>query len=281
VTLSLPIYQLDAFTDRPFGGNPAAVVPLERWLPDATMQAIALENNLSETAFFVARDGEAGVYDLRWFTPKIEVDLCGHATLASGALLLERLAPALDAVRFHTLSGWLEVRKASDVPGGGFAMDLPARPPQPLEGEAAQRVAESLGIAPLEVLKADKNVAVLPDAASVRTVEPDLRKVEVLVGDGLIVTAPGPDTGGPEGEVPCDYVSRYFAPHGGLPEDPVTGSAHSVLQPYWAARLGRDELVARQVSARLGKLVCRLNGDRVELRGHAAFYMEGRIAVPE
>ncbi len=268
--MDLTIYQLDAFTDRVFGGNPAAVVPLEAWLPDTTLQAIALENNLSETAYYVARDGEPGAYDLRWFTPTVEVDLCGHATLATGALLLDRLASEREAVRFHTASGWLAVRRAE---GGRFAMDLPARPPQPLDDPAP--IAEALGVAPLEVLKADKNVAVLADATAVRAVAPDLGKVARLAGDGLIVTAPGPD-----GEVACDYVSRYFAPHGGIPEDPVTGSAHCVLQPYWAARLGRERLTARQVSARLGELVCELKGERVELQGAVAYYLEGRIAAP-
>jgi PhzF family phenazine biosynthesis protein len=274
--MQLPIYQLDAFTDRPFGGNPAAVVPLDSWLSDATLQAVALENNLSETAFYVPRPGEADAYDLRWFTPRIEVDLCGHATLATGALLLGRLTPQAGAVRFHTRSGWLEVRKADD--GEGFAMDLPAIPPEPFDDGGA--IAAALGIAPLEVLRADKNLAILPDAATVRAVVPDLQKVAALERGGLIVSAQGPDSGGPEGEVPCDYVSRYFSPKAGIPEDPVTGSAHSILQPYWAGRLGRDELVARQVSARLGKLACRLKGDRVELRGQAAFYLEGRIELP-
>ncbi len=274
--MQLPIYQLDAFTDRIFGGNPAAVVPLESWLPDATLQAIALENNLSETAFYVARSAETNAYDLRWFTPAVEVDLCGHATLATGALLLERLTPEAEAVRFHTRSGWLEVRRAGD--GGGLAMDLPASPPQPFDDGGVCTAA--LGVAPLEVLRADKNLAVLADAATVRAVAPDLAKIALLERGGLIVTAPGPDVGGPEGEVPCDYVSRYFSPKAGIPEDPVTGSAHAILQPYWAAKLGRDELVARQVSPRLGKLACRLRGDRVELRGSAAFYLEGSIDVP-
>ena len=267
--MALTIYQLDAFTDRVFGGNPAAVIPLQDWLPDATLKAIALENNLSETAFFVPRHDEPGAYDLRWFTPAIEVNLCGHATLASGALLLDRLAPELEAVRFHSLSGWLEVRRADE----GFAMDLPARPPEPVADGGA--IAEALGVRPLEVLRADKNLAVLIDAAAVRAVQPDLAKVGRLEGDGLIVTAPGPDGG-----ETCDYVSRYFAPHAGIPEDPVTGSAHCVLQPYWAARLGRDRLTARQVSARLGKLTCALKGDRVELQGRVAYYLEGRIALP-
>ena len=267
--MALTIYQLDAFTDRVFGGNPAAVVPLQDWLPDATLKAIALENNLSETAFFVPWHDEPGAYDLRWFTPAIEVNLCGHATLASGALLLDRLAPELEAVRFHSLSGWLEVRRADE----GFAMDLPARPPEPVADGGA--IAEALGVRPLEVLRADKNLAVLIDAAAVRAVQPDLAKVGRLEGDGLIVTAPGPDGG-----ETCDYVSRYFAPHAGIPEDPVTGSAHCVLQPYWAARLGRDRLTARQVSTRLGKLTCALKGDRVELQGRVAYYLEGRIALP-
>lgn len=276
--MKLEIYQLDAFTDRVFGGNPAAVVPLpERlsdWLPASTLQAIALENNLSETAFLRQRAGEPGAYDLRWFTPAKEVDLCGHATLASGALLLDRLAPALSLVRFQTLSGWLEVRRASERLPDGFAMDLPARPPRPLDDGGA--IADALGLRPLEVLRADKNLAVLPDAAAVRAVRPDLAKVAALEGDGLIVTAPGPDESGT-----CDYVSRYFAPHSGISEDPVTGSAHCVLQPYWAARLGRDRLTARQVSARLGVLVCELKGDRVELLGRVAHYLEGRIVLPD
>ncbi len=262
--MRLPIYQFDAFAKRIFGGNPAAVCPLEFWPDDATLQAIALENNLSETAFLVARDD--GDYDLRWFTPAIEVDLCGHATLASGCLVLRHLQPERDEVGFMTRSGRLAVRRAGD----GFAMDFPADPPAPTEAPA--NLEAILGVAPEAVLKGRYWLVVLASAAEVRALDPDIAAIGRLSPGNMIVTAPGDA---------ADFVSRFFAPSSGILEDPVTGSAHCILTPYWAARLGKCELEALQVSARGGELRCTLAGDRVGLAGNCAFYMEGFIEIPD
>lgn len=259
MTQDLPIYQVDAFASAVFAGNPAAVCPLEDWLPDSVMQSIAAENNLAETAFFV-KQGET--YDLRWFTPLVEVDLCGHATLASAYVISEHLAPELDRVVFQSRSGPLMVTREGEL----FTLDLPAKAPEPIE--IGPEIAEALGATPLELWRADKNMAVLANQAAVRAVQPDFAKIAALPGDGLIVTAPGDD---------CDFVSRYFAPHAGIPEDPVTGSAHCVLTPYWARRLDKQKLSARQVSARGGELMVEDRGDRVLIAGRVAPYMEGRI----
>ncbi len=262
---TIPVYQIDAFSERPFAGNPAAVCPLESWLPEATMQAIAFENNLSETAFFVPTEGGApGAYGLRWFTPKAEVDLCGHATLASGHLILNLLIPELDKLLFETKSGPLEVTRSGDL----LAMNFPARPPQPIA--AIDGLAEAIGIEPLELLKFRKTMAVLADEDQVRAVNPDFGFIAGMDSEGLLITAPGDD---------CDFVSRYFAPHVGIDEDPVTGSAHCVSVPYWAKRLGKETLHARQVSARGGELFCRAAGDRVEIAGRAVLFMEGEIKL--
>ncbi|MGF1609688.1 MAG: PhzF family phenazine biosynthesis protein [Kiloniellales bacterium] len=259
----IPLYQVDAFAARAFGGNPAAVCPLDDWLPDEVMQAIAAENNLSETAFLVRRGRD---YDLRWFTPAIEVDLCGHATLASAHVVATHLEPGREEMAFMTRSGQLTVRREGEL----FVMDFPAQPPSRLGESEAASVAAALGAAPLEVWRAGKTMAVLDNQAAVLAAEPDLDRVAALEGDGLIVTAPG------EG---CDFVSRYFAPHAGIPEDPVTGSAHCVLTPYWAERLGKQRLSARQVSRRGGELTLELRGERVLIAGRVAPYLEGRIRV--
>lgn len=258
--MELDLYQVDAFTAKPFGGNPAAVVPLGDWLDDATLQAIALENNLSETAYFVRRNGR---YDLRWFTPSIEVDLCGHATLASAYVITTWLDPKAERIDFDSKSGPLAVTREGEM----LTLDFPAKPPRPVED---RKVAAALGFEPKELLRADKTLAVLDSEAAVRAVTPDLEVVAGLDSDGLIVTAPGEEV---------DFVSRYFAPHAGIPEDPVTGSAHCVLTPYWAARLGKDSLSAWQVSARGGELSCRLSGERVLISGRVAPYLQGRITL--
>lgn len=255
----LPIYQVDAFASEVFAGNPAAVCPLEAWLPDSVMQSVAAENNLSETAFFVKRGED---YDLRWFTPAVEVDLCGHATLASAYVIAKHLAPGLDRVVFHSRSGPLTVTREGEL----FTLDLPAKMPRRIELDPD--FAQALGATPLELWRADKNMAVLADEAAVRAVEPDFAKVAVLPGDGVIVTAPGDD---------CDFVSRYFVPQAGIPEDPVTGSAHCVLTPYWARRLDKQKLSARQISARGGELTVEDRGERVLVAGRVAPYLEGRI----
>ncbi len=255
------IYQVDAFTSAPFAGNPAAVCPLDAWLPDETMQKIAAENNLSETAFLV-RDGDT--YGLRWFTPAIEVDLCGHATLGSAFVIANYLDPEAEVLRFETKSGRLTVRRDGDL----FTMDFPARAPTRLADDAA--FAAALGQPIEEALRADKNLAVLVSEAAVAAARPDLNKVAALEGDGLIITGPGESV---------DFVSRYFAPHAGIPEDPVTGSAHCVLTPYWARRLDKQRLTARQISARGGDLTVEDRGDRVLISGRVAPYLEGRIRV--
>jgi PhzF family phenazine biosynthesis protein len=257
----LPIYQVDAFASEVFAGNPAAVCPLESWLPDEVMQAIAAENNLSETAFLVRTGAD---YDLRWFTPAVEVDLCGHATLGSAYVVATHLEPGRDRVVFHSKSGPLTVTRDGVL----FTLDFPSKPPEPLDDHKA--VEAALGTAIEELWRAEKTMAVLADEAAVLAAEPDLARVAALPGDGLIVTAPGYDR---------DFVSRYFAPHAGIPEDPVTGSAHCVLTPYWARRLDKARLTARQVSARGGELVVEERGERVLISGRVAPYLEGRITI--
>ena len=261
--MRLKLWQVDAFAEKPFAGNPAAVVPLEQWLPDATLQAIANENNLSETAFFVPMD--AGLYELRWFTPTVEVDLCGHATLASGHLILCHLDPQRPDVAFHTRSGALTVSRDGDR----LAMDFPAWPPQavpPPEG-----LVTALGHSPEAVyFGRDRHMAVFPTVDDVRRLRPDMGALARVSPGRIIVTAPGDD---------CDFVSRFFAPGLGIDEDPVTGSAHCVLVPYWAERLGKTELHARQVSARGGELFCRHRGARITIAGRAVLYLTGTIRV--
>lgn len=289
---TIPIYQIDAFTGRVFGGNPAAVCPLDDWLPDETMQAIAAENNLAETAFFVAEGDANGTdgdfYRLRWFTPTVEVDLCGHATLASGHVILTRLKPELDSVRFDTRSGELSVRRDGDL----LAMDFPALPGE--DAGVPHRLVSGLGREPVEVLRATNYLAVFETRDDVAALDPDMEQLKTLHPYGVIATAPGgaqerapggeQDTGKDGGEDTgedggADFVSRYFAPSFGVPEDPVTGSAHCTLIPYWAARLGKDRLTARQISARLGELTCEAKGDRVSIAGRAVLYLEGAITV--
>jgi predicted PhzF superfamily epimerase YddE/YHI9 len=260
--MRLPLYQVDAFTARLFGGNPAAVVPLEAWLPDATLQAIAAENNLSETAFFL-REREG--YALRWFTPSIEVDLCGHATLASAHVIFDRLEPRLEKVVFRTLkAGALTVMRE----GAELAMDFPSRPPRPVE--APSRLDAALSAAPSEVLAARDYLAVYARQADVAALRPDFAALSRL-DRAVIVTAPGEDG--------IDFVSRFFAPTKGIPEDPVTGSAHCTLIPYWAERLGKSRLRARQISARGGELTCVFAGERVTIGGRCVTYLEGMISL--
>lgn len=263
--MRLPIYQLDAFASRLFAGNPAAVMPLDSFLPDEILLAIARENNLSETAFLV-KDGAE--YRLRWFTPGCEVPLCGHATLASGAVVLERLEPERSNVVFHTASGPLAVRRS----GSGYAMDFPVNPARRIEIPGGS--AEALGVEPEEAMKNDRfTLFLLKSAALVRSLSPKMQALAELDPHGVIVTAAGDEGYG--------FVSRFFAPQLGVAEDPVTGSAHCVLTPYWAERLGKTEFVAYQASKRGGELTCRLKGNRVELEGRCAFYMEGTAQVPE
>ena len=261
--MNVPIYQVDAFASRPFTGNPAAVMLLDRFADDAALQAIAAENNLAETAFLVA-DGED--FRLRWFTPTVEVPLCGHGTLASAAVVLERLSPKREQVTFHSASGPLRVVRAPT----GYVMDFPARPTTSLAPPFG--IVEALGVRPIDVAWDQFNyIALLKSADDVRRLNPNEAAVARLECDGVIVTAPG--DGG------YDFVSRYFAPAKGIPEDPVTGGAHCSLAPYWANRLGKTEFRAFQASQRGGEVVCRVVGDRVELEGHCVFYLEGRATI--
>lgn len=255
-------YQVDAFTTQVFAGNPAAVCPLDAWLDDDTLQAIAMENNLSETAFFVPA---VRGFELRWFTPVAEVDLCGHATLASAHVIFDILGYSDPVVAFETRSGELTVERQGD----SLRMDFPARAPSPCEPPAL--LVEGLGARPLQVLAADDYLAVFDSEAAVRAIAPDHAKLAQLDRRGISVSAPGTDV---------DFVSRFFAPALGVPEDPVTGSAHCELAPYWAKRLGKNTLAARQVSKRGGELQCEVRGDRVLLTGRAVTFMEGEISFP-
>ncbi|MBI1243378.1 MAG: PhzF family phenazine biosynthesis isomerase [Alphaproteobacteria bacterium] len=262
----LSIYQVDAFADRLFAGNPAAVVPLSEWLADATMQSIAAENNLAETAFF-APEGED--FRLRWFTPAIEVPLCGHATLASAYVLMTILDPSRMAVRFHTKSGPLQVTRAGDV----FTLDFPSRGLEPVSPEEAAAVASAMGGTPVSVqLSVDRYMVLYENEAAVRALAPDIRSLAATRLGRAIATAPGNGDG-------FDFVSRFFAPAAGIDEDPVTGSAHCTLVPYWAGRLGKKKLVARQVSRRGGTLHCQHAGARTYMGGAAKLYLEGTIHV--
>ncbi len=265
----LPIFQVDAFANELFRGNPAAVCPLSAWLPDNTLQAIAAENNLSETAFFVSNGGS---YALRWFTPAIEVPLCGHATLASAFVIFEYLDRSADGVRFTTASGELIVKRAGKL----LAMDLPryqAEPCQPPDD-----LIQGLVRVPREVRhygesgKTGNYLAVYDSEEDVRLLQPEMSYLARLERHGVIATAPGDK---------ADFVSRYFAPAFGIPEDPVTGSSHCVLVPYWAGRLGKTQFHAQQISARGGELVCQLEDSRVILAGNAVCYLRGSILLPD
>lgn len=267
---SLPIYQVDAFTNTLFGGNPAAVMPLDSWLPDSLLQSIARENNLSETAFLVPLpDSDPADFHIRWFTPSVEVPLCGHATLASAWVLFNRLNWPGETARFHSKSGPLAVTRRAD---DWLELDFPNLPFE--QSSTPSLISETLPGAPFEAfyVPSDTNyMVVLGSEDEVRNARPDSRKLTALGNQGLIVTAPGSD---------CDFVSRYFAPGAGIDEDPVTGSIHSVLVPYWAEKLGKTKLHARQLSARGGELRCELRGQRVAIAGQAAFYMEGSVLLP-
>lgn len=261
--MDIPIYQVDAFASSVFKGNPAAVCPLEEWLPDQTLQSIALENNLSETAYFVRR-GER--FHLRWFTPGAEVDLCGHATLASAFVLFEYLNQPGKIVYFDTKSGELTVEREGKL----LTLDFPSRPPEPFKPQDG--LVKAMGGKPAEILKARDVVLVYETEAEVQALTPDMQALTQLDHFGFIATAPGTDT---------DFVSRFFAPAKGVPEDPVTGSAHTSLIPYWAKRLNKTELRARQISKRGGELYCKLAGDRVKISGYAAPFLRGTISLSE
>jgi len=257
------LYQVDAFTDRVFGGNPAAVCPLEEWLPDSLMQQIAMENNLAETAFYI-RDRER--FLIRWFTPEVEVDLCGHATLATAFVIFHFEHFSGPIIEFDSRSGALHVFREGDHLTLNFPTDVPQ------ESSAPEGLVDALGLQPLEIYKGKTDyMLVYSTAEQIETMKPNMLRLAEIDARGIIVTAPG------IGDV--DFVSRFFAPQSGIPEDPVTGSAHTTLTPYWANRLGRGELRARQLSKRRGSLCCRVKGERVEISGQARSYMAGEIEL--
>jgi len=254
-------YVVDAFTDRHFSGNSAGVCLLDSWPDDAVMQSIAMENNLSETAFLVRES--SGAYGLRWFAPETEIDLCGHATLASAYVLMNEVRAVSGTVEFHTISGTLTVSKNGDV----FTMDFPSRPPVPCE--VPPLLEQALGASVLEAHASRDLLALLENEDAVRNLRPDISLLKQLKDVfAVVVTARGTD---------CDFVSRFFAPGAGIPEDPVTGSSHSTLIPFWHARLGKKQMIARQLSARGGTLICEYCGDRVKIGGTAVCYLRGEI----
>jgi PhzF family phenazine biosynthesis protein len=260
--MELTLYQVDAFTREVFSGNPAAVCPLREWLPDEVMQRIALENNLSETAFFVE---EGDGYRIRWFTPDVEVDLCGHATLASAYVVFRFVQPGSTSVRFLSHSGALGVEQNTS---GELVLDFPADRPGPVGEDAPPALVRGLGRTPEDVRRSGTYwLAVFPSEDSIRALQPDMGPLSEI--DPVIASAPGDSV---------DFVSRMFAPSKGVPEDPVTGSAHCVLTPYWSERLGKTKLAARQISRRGGDLGCELRGDRVRIAGYAALYMKATIS---
>jgi PhzF family phenazine biosynthesis protein len=261
--MTIPIYQVDAFTSKLFGGNPAAICPLTEWLPDEVMQKIAIENNLAETAFFVKTDNG---FLLRWFTPEYEIDLCGHATLASAHILFTELGYKQDSIHFETVkAGVLSVKKDGDQ----YSMDFPSRPPIPIE--QPNGLIEALGgKQPLAILRSRDYFLVYETEDDIREIAPDFFALSKMDTVGVIITSAGKE---------ADFVSRFFAPGAGIPEDPVTGSAHCNLIPYWAKKLGKNKLHAYQISARKGELWCELKGDRVLMSGNAVTYLKGEIFI--
>lgn len=257
--MKLKQYQVDAFASNVFQGNPAAVCPLEKWLDDKLLQAIAEENNLSETAFFVpSKNG----YELRWFTPVAEVDLCGHATLASAFILFEKLGYKKKTITFETRSGDLIVQRDKKH----LIMDFPAKVPTPCT--APQGLVKALGSTPREILMSDDYVVVFDNENTIQSIKPDMNLLSQIDKRGVVITAPGNAV---------DFVSRFFAPKLGIPEDPVTGSAHCELAPYWAEKLGKTKLQAKQISKRGGEIGCEVKEDRVLLSGQAVLFMEAEI----
>ncbi len=260
--MKIPMFQVDAFTDRVFRGNPAAVCVLDEWPEDRILQAVAAENNLSETAYLKEREGG---YDLRWFTPRTEIDLAGHPTLAAAKVVFDFLKPGWEKVCFDSPGGPLTVTLEE---GGFLALDFPSRPGRPCD--PPRNLIRGLGAEPEETFLARDHLAVFETEEEVRAINPDPAALLKLDSMGVIATAPGEDR---------DFVSRFFAPKVGILEDPVTGSAHCTLIPYWSARLGKKDLTARQVSERTGELRCRDEGERVVMAGQAVLYLEGSIHI--
>jgi PhzF family phenazine biosynthesis protein len=262
--MKINLYQIDAFTDKLFAGNPAAVCPLDEWLEDEVLQKIAIENNLAETAFFVKLENDN--YHLRWFTPEIEIDLCGHATLASAFVLFEELAYPYDKIIFESKSGLLSVSKTDDY----LELDFPSRPPA--QAELPVAISQALNIQPQEVWKARDYLLVYDSEEDIKNLKPNIGQLEQVNIDpgGIIVTAKGNEV---------DFVSRFFTPQASVFEDPVTGSAHCTLVPYWAKKLNKTGFHARQISPRGGELFCNLKGERVYIRGKAIKYLTGTIEI--
>jgi PhzF family phenazine biosynthesis protein len=258
--MKLKLYQVDAFADRLFSGNPAGVCPLEKWIPDELMQNIAMENNLAETAFFVK---EGNIFHIRWFTPVLEVDLCGHATLASAHVIFKHLNFKEEKIQFKSKSGDLSVKKENDFLILNFPTDTLEKTETPIA------LAEGLGIAPKEAYKGISDYLLIYDnQKQIEKIQPDFRLLSKVIARGIIITAIGND---------CDFVSRFFAPLSGINEDPVTGSAHTTLIPYWHKVLHKTEMTAMQLSKRKGKLKCKYLGERVEIGGKARTYLIGEI----
>ncbi len=259
--MKIPLYQIDAFTDGVFKGNPAAVCPLKEWLDKDTMLSIAAENNLSETAFFVKKDN---VYELKWFTPKIEIDLCGHATLATAYVIFNYLKPDLNIVKFMTNSGELIVTRNENI----LIMNFPSSKPESVK--TPEKLIKGLKATPIETLKSRDYLAIFSSEDVIRSIKPDFEILKELDCLGIIISAGGDDS---------DFVSRFFAPSAGTNEDPVTGSAHTTLTPYWSKKLGKETLHAFQISGRQGEIFCKDLGDRVEISGQAITYLIGEIEI--
>jgi PhzF family phenazine biosynthesis protein len=259
--MKIPIYQVDAFTSKIFCGNPAAVCPLDKWIDDKILQSIAKENNLSETAFFVS---ENNGYRIRWFTPVCEVDLCGHATLASAFVIFNGIDRTASSIRFFSNSGELNVARDSDL----ISLDFPSLPPK--VSQNPEKVISAFDIKPNEVLEADDYLLVYDNQEQIEKISPDLNLLKDIDLRGVIVCSKGND---------CDFVSRFFAPKYGIDEDPVTGSAHCTLIPYWSEKLGNKKLHANQLSKRGGELFCEMKNERVGISGRAVEYMRGNIQI--
>ena len=263
--MQLPIYQVDAFTNTLYKGNPAAVCPLNEWLPKSTMQAIAAENNLAETAFFVKKGAD---FDLKWFTPTVEIDLCGHATVATAKIIYDYLGYTEPEIRFHSNSGLLTVSREGDW----LYLNFPSYPPVQVQTPPAGLL-EGLGVTQAQSVwrgRTNDYMVVLDSQEVIQNLLPDFRILKGVSARGIIVTAKGDEV---------DFVSRFFGPASGIDEDPVTGSAHCILTPYWADQLGKTELIAKQISPRGGDLRLRLLADRVEIGGQSVVYLIGEIAV--
>lgn len=261
--MQLPIFQVDAFTDKVFGGNPAAVCPLEHWLPDDVMQKIAIENSVAETAFFIPLN--AG-FEIRWFTPEIEMDLCGHATLATAHVIARHLNYSLPSIKFLSKSGELMVTVENEL----LTLNFPSRKPEP--SDIPQIILDAIQVKPVEVLKSRDYVLVFETEDIIRRIEPNqsiLNQINLDPG-GVVITAKGDEV---------DFVSRYFTPQASIFEDPVTGSAHCSLIPFWSEKLGKESMLALQVSPRVGKLFCKSLGERVLISGEAVTYLEGSITI--